>query len=890
MDPVSLALGLVAGGSAAGLLARSREHRKRPRRGLSDLLPYFLFYDGRTILNKDGSFMRAWSYRGPDMATVPDLELNAISEQVNAALRPYDDGWMFHVDAIRRPSTKYDPGKGFQSASAKLLDEERRKAYADVGAHFETECAIVVTYSPPDGLSSKLGKGIVKNTAQNDTNAFEREMESAYADFARDVESFEDRLGSVLVKLKPLQGGDFLRHLHYCITGHNHPVAVPPPEAYLSRLLASEPLVGGLEPRIGSREISTISVTGFPNFTQMGMLDDLGELGVPYRWSTRFIPLGNEAAQAVLRKARKQWLGKRDGLKKLVFPSNGPADAPDPDAELYQDGNAGALGRDAAEGLSLSSSKEVRFGYYTSVIVLYGDDRRKLDEVGRRVLKSLRTTGLTARVDDYNAMEAYLGTIPGLSQNINRPLLHTRNLSHLLPLTAPWPGEAVNPCGLFPEGSPPLVYAKTDGTTPFRLNIHDDDIGHTLIVGSTGAGKSVLVGELALQFLRYENAQTFVFDVGYAHYLGCLACGGRHYDLMAPAGSGPGGTDQGEGPTFQPLAGIDDPTERAWALEWVMGLLQAQKVECTPEQRDAVSVALERVATSEPRLRTMFNLKSTVQDARVRDALRPYTRGDGFSEPGVYSSLFDGDEDGIAMGRQQVFEMKHVLDMSPAVVSPTLTYLFHRLEQRLDGSPTLIVIEEAWSALMNGPFSDKLREWLLTLRKRNASVVIVGHSPAQFQGENDAEGAKLQMLASSCYTKIYLPNPEAAEPRTAAHYNGLGLNDKEVQVLAGATKKRDYLLKNTKGTRLFQLGWGPVAAALLASRPGLSMEQTLKKATAMAEEQGESWFAEWLGGLGHDDLERDWHRLQRTLQGPEGGQASDAAEQRGPLERSAVPA
>ena len=534
-------------------------------------------------------------------------------------------------------------------------------------------------------------------------------------------------------------------------------MAVPDEMAYISRCLASEPFVGGFEPKVGSREILTVSISGFPNYTQMGLLDSLGELGVPYRWSTRFIPLSEDATDAVLRKARKQWIGKRDGLKKLFIPSQGSNDAPDPDAELFQDGNAGALGRDAAQGLTLSSSKEVRFGYYTSVVVLYGRNRRALDAKGRKVLKALRSAGLSARVDDFNATEAFLGTVPGLGRpNLNRPLLHTRNLSHLLPLTSPWPGERTNPCGLFPEDSPPLMYVKTEGTTPFRLNLHDDDIGHTLIVGSTGAGKSVLVGELALQFLRYENAQTFVFDVGYAHYLGCLACGGRHYDLMAPDTDGAIG---GEQPTFQPLAGIDDEKERAWALEWVIGLLESNGLTCTPTQRAKVSEELERMATNPPEMRTIYTLAATIQDSQIRQALQPYTRG------GVYGSLFDGTSDGISMGRQQVFEMKHVLDMSEAVVVPALTYLFHRLEQRLDGSPTLIIIEEAWSALMNGQFSDKLREWLLTLRKRNASVVLVGHNAAQFQGGDDAEGTKIQMLVSSCYTKIFLPNPEAREAR-----------------------------------------------------------------------------------------------------------------------------
>ena len=848
MDPFSLAVGAAGGAAALGFLLKNREHRK-PLPGMTDQLPYHCFVDEATILGKDGSLMRAWSYRGPDMETATDYELNSLSAQINAALRPFGDGWMFHIDAVRLPSTAYDTGTGFRAATAKVFDEERRQAYAKKGAHFETRCYLVATYLQNEGISNKMGKGLV-SSAETEVEGFGKKLEDALGDFVREIESLEDRLGSI-IKLRPLKGATFLEHLHGCITGHDHPVALPERGAYLSRMLASEPYAGGMEPRMGQREIVTISVYGFPNYTQMGLLDKLGELGVSYRWSTRFISMTEQAFDSMAKKSRKQWVAKRDGLKKLFMPTQAKGDAPDPDAELFQDGNAGSLGRDAANALSLNASKEVRFGYYTSVLVLMGADRKELTKSARRVLKSLRSAGLTARIDDYNASDAFMGTIPGLgSPNLCRPVLNTRNLAHLLPLTAPWPGEPTNPCGLIGENQPPLVYAKTEGTTPFRLNIHDGDVGHTLIVGSTGAGKSVLVGALGLQFMRYENAQTFIFDVGYAHYLGCLGCGGTHYDLMSPDRK-PGE----KGPSFQPLAGIDDPTERAWALEWVLGLLESQGIEASPQQREVLERALMLVASNPKPSRTLTLLMNVIQDTELRSGIKPYTKQDG-----VYGSLFDSNEDGIALGAQQVFEMKHINEMSSAVVVPALTYLFHRLEQRLDGSPTLIVIEEAWSALMNSRFSDKLREWLLTLRKRNASVVLVAHSPVQFEGE-----AKVQMIASSCYTKIYLPNPEAREERIAELYRTLGLNDKEIWLLAGATKKRDYLLKNTAGSRLFQLGFGPVAAALFAARSGLSMEKTIKEAQRTQNAHGDQWFGEWLEGGGATAEAKKWRALDAEL-------------------------
>ena len=206
MDPISLGAGLVLGGGAASYLLRQREHRQKPRRGLTDLLPYYMFLDERTVLNKDGSFMRAWSYRGPDMATATDNELNTKSEQINAALKAFGDGWMFHVDAVRKPSTAYDPGTGFRTASARVLDLEREQAYAGVAAHFETLCYFVVTFRPPTGIGAKIGKGLTTGSASGQTDSFERQLEAAAEDFAREVESLEDRLGSI-IKLRPLAQG-----------------------------------------------------------------------------------------------------------------------------------------------------------------------------------------------------------------------------------------------------------------------------------------------------------------------------------------------------------------------------------------------------------------------------------------------------------------------------------------------------------------------------------------------------------------------------------------------------------------------------------------------------------------------------------------------------------
>src|SRR5207248_11218800 len=137
----------------------------------------------------------------------------------------------------------------------------------------------------------------------------------------------------------------------------------------------------------------------------------------------------------------------------------------------------------------------------------------------------------------------------------------------------------------------------------------------------------------------------------------------------------------------------------------------------------------------------------------------PYTLG------GTCGQLLDANVDELTEGQFQVFEMKHVMELDNRVSLPVLIYLFHRIEQRLDGSPTLIEIDEAWMALMHSLFGARINQWLLTLRKQNAAVVLATQSPAQL-----AQLSNRHTVVDSCPTRIYLPNPDAVTPAQESPY------------------------------------------------------------------------------------------------------------------------
>jgi type IV secretory pathway VirB4 component len=171
-----------------------------------------------------------------------------------------------------------------------------------------------------------------------------------------------------------------------------------------------------------------------------------------------------------------------------------------------------------------------------------------------------------------------------------------------------------------------------------------------------------------------------------------------------------------------------------------------------------------------------------------------------------------------------------------------LSYLFRRLEERFDGPPALLVLDEAWVFLDDPAFAGRIREWLKTLRKRNVSVVFATQSLADVQRSTIAPA-----IIESCASRIFLPNPQAVEPQLKAIYEGFGLNDRQITIVAQAQPKRDYYYQSRLGNRLFDLGLGPVALAFA----GTSTPEDQRAIDRVLEGAGAKGFpAAWLSDRG----------------------------------------
>jgi type IV secretion system protein VirB4 len=368
------------------------------------------------------------------------------------------------------------------------------------------------------------------------------------------------------------------------------------------------------------------------------------------------------------------------------------------------------------------------------------------------------------------------------------------------------------------------------GSTPFRLNLHVDDVGHTLIFGPTGSGKSTLLALIAAQFRRYERAQIFAFDKGNSLLPLTLAAGGDHYEI------GGGSEEKGKALAFCPLSDLSSETDRAWATEWIEMLVELQGVTITPDHRNAISRQIGLMVSA--RGRSLSDFASGVQMREIKDALHHYT------VDGPMGQLLDAEQDGLSLGAFQTFEIEELMKMGERNLVPVLTYLFRRIEKRLDGSPNLIVLDEAWLMLGHPVFRNKIREWLKVLRKANCAVVLAT------QSISDAERSGIiDVLKESCPTKICLPNGAAREPGTREFYERIGFNERQIEIVSNATPKREYYVVTPEGRRLFDMALGPVALSFV----GASGKEDLKRIRTLTSEHGRDWPIHWLQTRGVHD-------------------------------------
>jgi len=804
------------------------KHRSKDA-SVADLLNYASVIDDGVIVCKNGALMTAWLYQGDDNASSTDQQKEATSLFINQALSRLGNGWMIHVDAIRKPAPSYSQSglSSFNDDISAAIDEERRQLFESLGTMYEGYFVITVTYFPPLLAERKFAE-LMFDDEESPLDK-KSKTKQLVAQFKAECDNIEGRL-TTAIKMTRLKGrkitnedgstvthDDFLSWLQFCITGIAQPIQLPTNPMYLDAYLGGQEFYSGTISKIGRQFIQVVAIEGFPLESTPGMLATLAELPSVYRWSSRFIFLDPHEAIARYETYRKKWKQKMRGIFDQIFNTNtGPIDE-----------DAVNMVADAQSAIAEINSGLISQGYYTSVVVLMDENRKRLETSARMVEKAVNALGFVARVETVNTTDAYLGSLPGHGvENVRRPLMTTMNLADMLPTSTIWTGENYAPCPFYPSNAPALMHCVTHGSTPFRLNLHEGDIGHTFMFGPTGAGKSTHLALIAAQLRRYEGMSIYAFDKGMSMFPLAAAVNaktngqsGLHFSVAA----------DDERLAFCPLQFLETKSDRAWAMEWVDTILALNGLNTTPGQRNEIGHAIMSMHSSGGHTFTDFTL--TIQDESIREALKPYTID------GAMGHLLDAEVDGLALSDFTVFEIEELMNLGDKYALPVLLYLFRRIERALTGQPAAIILDEAWIMLGHPVFREKIREWLKVLRKANCLVLMATQSLS-----DAANSGILDVIVESTATKIFLPNVYARDEDTAALYRRMGLNTRQIEILATAIPKRQYYYMSASGRRLYELALGPLALAFV----GASDKESLATIKNLRAKHDVQWPDEWL--------------------------------------------
>lgn len=735
------------------------------------------------IQNKNNSIMKILRFKGFDYESSTPAELDYLRANINNILKRLDEGYVLQVEARRKRVTEY-PNSTFKEKLLQQMDNIRKKKVMS-GIYFESEYYLIITYFLPNKKQSKLNNLIYKE--KKDIEIYNLEEEK----FLKTVDDIKLGLKDFVSQIEDMNIDEMLTFLHSSCSLKDHYVKSMGDLVELDSYISDTTITVGETLKLnGTHYVGLISLLSYPDETWTGMFDIINKLSIEYKWTMRFIFQDDNKAVVEGKDRAKHFHNEKKGILAGILERKLEVHAEESREKELREEECNNYVLDIENGA-------VKSGYYTFVLTLINEDKRKLEDDMKLIEKEINKLGFTTVQEKVNSLEVFVSTLAGnVEYNIRRPILHTGNYIDLIPLGADWDGDKINKH--FNQEA--LLYAESGLGSSFKFNLHIGDIGHTLILGPTGAGKSVLLATLAYQWRKYKDNQVIIFDKDSSSRVLTAGVGGKFFDI---------GVDQ---IAFQPLRNIDDERELEWVYDWLLDILVAEGLEIQSEHKKSLLQSLKLVASMDKEDRTITQLLLQEQNKDIRNILERYTNG----ENGVYGRYFDNNYDDFnAVNTWQVFEMGALFNTK--IMQPVLSYLFHKLEiEMFNGKKTLLVLDECWLMLQNGIFSSKMLEWLKTLRKKNVSVVF-----ATQQLSDIVKSSIKEAIFESCLTKVYLPNREALSSDLFKDiYKEFGLNDTELHIIKNGKMKRDYYYKSQKGGKLFRLNLNELELAYVgASTP-----------------------------------------------------------------------
>jgi type IV secretion system protein VirB4 len=781
-------------------MARRAAPEREARAG--DRLPYAAHVDDFTIETRDGILLQFIELAGLPFETADSEEIDYRKTLRESAFRVIANSrFALYQHVIRREAAPSLEGEYDDDFSRALNQAWQRRLAAK--KLYVNRLYLTIARRPLQGkvgLIDRLYSNLAGVTAADHNRRAElRELAAARESLLATLAPYGARALGVYETPKGLcsEPLEFLSSLY---NGEHRRMLLPDADLghhlpYRRVSFGSDTLEQAGAGRLPRRFAAMLSIKEYPAHTAAGMLDDLLRLPCEMTVSQSF---GFVDRQACLDRMNTTLRRMRAGDDEGVSQRQTLARAKD----------------EVASGLSA-------FGEHHLTVAVWGATPAALDNDVAEIQSSLGDIGLVAVREDVNLEAAFWAQFPGNFRDIaRRALISTANFAgfasgHNFPTGQP----DANHWG------PSVTVLETTSAGPYHFNFHNNDLGNFTLIGPSGSGKTVVLGFLLAQARKFHPRIVY-FDKDRGAEIFLRALGGR-YDAMRP----------GQPTGFNPLALEDTPANRAFLADWC-ALLVSPDAALPPEDMARIHEAVDANFAQERRFRRLRYFVELFRGSRRPHATDLAARLAPWYGNGEKAWLFDNEHDALDLSARTIgFDMTQLLD-DRQLRSPAMLYLFHRIEQRLDGEPTIIVIDEGWKALDDDIFVRRIKDWEKTIRKRNGLVGFATQS-AQDALESRIASAVIEQAA----TQIFMANPKA---QARDYMEGFGLTEHEFALVKG--------LPDTSRCFLIKHGNDSVVARLnLAGEPDLlkvlsGRERTVRLLDRIRQEVGDDPSA-WLPRL-----------------------------------------
>ena len=838
------------------------EEYVRPKRApdrVSDKVPWRAVIAPGVVLQKDRwqTLQRTYAVRGPDVMGLAREVQGSLILQANNVLKKLGGKWLLHAEAQRVRVTDLPPLPACPPMVRLLDADHRTRLLADPGIR-ETMYYLTLSWTPPPPSFQRWGGWFVRGPGSPARPT--EGLGAVVQDFLEQADYMMDLLGGVLAACRPTTTPETLTYLHACVSDRWHKIALLANLNDIDHQLCDTALdPAGWYPQLGRWHLRVCSVNGYPRQSVVGIMRDLEALPMDFRWCTRWLGLERHVQQGVLRKAQGAWVHEEKGLSDRL-------------SENLSHEATRVLNRDAtnkAEDVDIARQEIgadlLAYGQFTSTVTVWDEDPDVADQKRRLVMQAFAAREMATVEEGAHLVAAWFSSHPGNRvDNVNQTHQSSLTLAHLCPgLTAAWRGPERD---AFLQGGP-WFYVQTEQNTLFRVVNHLRDVGHFIVLGATGSGKSTLGNWLRTMWMQYPNAQAKLFDIDGHGRLLTLLMGGSWFDLGSPTAR------------FQPLRHIDDPLRRGIAIQWLLDLMEEYHVSVTATVQAHLGGNILKLLRYPPQERTVSQLLTLMADgARETELKAKAGRIDAqgishpdtdlralvkewqevrwvlqrFADGGEYDGLFDGTEDDFDANPVQTFELRDLLQR-PRLLGPILRYVFPQIElQMTTDRPLLFLFDDVAIPWEIPKIRQDSKDWLRTTRKKAVSLGFMTHSLADIFGAEEGRMSDMgPMLVESCPVRFYLANPEAAKPTIRAIYRRIGLEDTAIDQVAVMRPQRDaYYELREVGQRPFSLPFSRFMLDCLARNTAEDhrlMDEILQK------EGREGFAAAWLRHHGYGE-------------------------------------